>query len=101
MQSQIIISTLAAKELQESFDWYENLSKGLGFRFVEFVDKVFGIIEYYPESFPKKKGSLREASVKRFPYLIIYEYSPKADTAYILHIFNSHQSTRKKHSRKR
>ncbi len=101
MQSQIVISTHAAKELHESFEWYENLSLGLGFRFIEFVDKVFGIIEYYPESFPKKKGSFREASVKRFPYLIIYEYSPKTDIVYILHIFNSYQSARKKHTRKR
>lgn len=100
MKCRIIISSAAAKEFHESFEWYENLSVGLGFRFVNFVDKLLTIIEFYPESFPLKKDPFREASIKRFPYLIIYEYFPKDRTIYVLHIFNTHQLPRKKHSRK-
>lgn len=99
MKCQIIISTSAAKDLQESFEWYENLSIGIGFRFVEFVDKVLSILEFYPESFPLKKDPFREASIKRFPYLIIYEYSAVNQTVYILHVFNSRQLPKKKYKK--
>lgn len=100
MKCQIIISSAAAKELNESFEWYENLSVGLGFRFIDFVDKLLILIEFYPESFPLKKDSFREASIKRFPYLIIYEFFPEDRTIYILHIFNTHQLPGKKYRRK-
>jgi hypothetical protein len=100
MKCQITISSPAAKDLQESFEWYENLSVGLGFRFIEVVEQVLGIMAFYPESFPQKKKPFREASIKRFPYLIIYEYSPKNHTIYVLHVFNSQQLAKKKYSRK-
>ena len=54
MGCRIILSTPAAKDLQNSFEWYENISSGLGFRFLEFVDKVLAIMQFYPESFPLK-----------------------------------------------
>lgn len=97
MSYRIIISTAAAKDLQKSFEWYESLSAGLGFRFVEFVDKVLAILELYPESFPLKKDSFREASIKRFPYLVVYEYSSENQMIYILHFFNSRQHPKKKY----
>lgn len=100
MKCRVIISSTAAKDLHKSFEWYENLSVGLGFRFIDFVDKVLAIIELYPESFPLKKGPFREASIKRFPYLIIYEYLPKDRIVYVLHIFNTRQFPRKKYSKR-
>lgn len=101
MRCQITFSTPAAKDLQESFEWYENLELGLGIRFIDFVDSVLGIIELYPESFPRKKGEFREASIRKFPYLIIYEYSPGDHTIFVLHIFHSHKRPKRKYSRKR
>lgn len=96
MGCQIIISTAAFKELQQSFDWYENVETDLGFRFIDFVDKVLGIIELYPESFPCKKDRFREAALKRFPFLIIYEYSQEENKVFVLHVFHSRRHPRRK-----
>lgn len=101
MSSLVIFSTVAAKEIQETFEWYENLEDGLGNRFVEVIDKIIEIITHYPKSFPCKKGSFREASVKKFPYLIIYEYSFEDEKIYILHIFHSHRHPKRKYQRKK
>lgn len=101
MKCQIIISSPAAKDVRESFVRYEGISAGLGSRFIDFVDKVLSVIEMYPESFPIKHRTFREASIKRFPYLIVYEYSADNQTAYVLHFFNTTQHPHKKYPKSR
>jgi plasmid stabilization system protein ParE len=98
MKCKIDLSPNATKDLQRSFEWYESQSTGLGYRFIEFVEKVLDIMESHPESFPVKRNSLREASIQRFPYLIVYEYFPKIQKINVVHIFNSYQYPKKKYS---
>jgi hypothetical protein len=38
MDCQIILSTEYIKEIEESFQWYENRSSGLGAKFIEVID---------------------------------------------------------------
>ncbi len=96
MACQIIFSTLAAKEIQKSFEWYENLQPGLGSRFISFVDQIISVVELYPECFPCKRNRFREASVKKFPYLLVYEFLPEERTVFILHVFHTPRHPSKK-----
>lgn len=89
MSCSIIISSKAAEELKESFLWYEGQTKGLGRRFVEILDDAIDIVKLNPEGFPRKKGSYREAVLKKFPFIIVYEYVAQRQVIYVLHIFHS------------
>jgi len=59
MEYKIILSSAAIKELQESYQWYEGRSEGLGVRFVELIDKAIKLILLNPEGYPNKRGSYR------------------------------------------
>jgi plasmid stabilization system protein ParE len=99
MGCKAVFSSFAAKEVQDSFDWYENRVKGLGDRFVNFIDLTIELILLNPEVFPNKKGPYREASLKKFPYQIIYEYIKEKQTVYILHVFHTKRYPRIKYER--
>lgn len=58
MGCKAIFSSTAAKEIQESFDWYENHTEGLGYQFIDIIDKVIELILLNPELFPNKKNHI-------------------------------------------
>jgi len=99
MACKTVFSTTAAKEIMNSYVWYEDLAKGLGDRFVNFIDLALALIEQNPVGFPKKRGSYREATLKKFPYQIICEYIEEKLTIYILHVFHTKRHPRIKHKR--
>jgi plasmid stabilization system protein ParE len=89
MNCSVIFSSKAAEEFQESYVWYEGLKKGLGLRFIEILDNAIDLIKGNPEGFPKKKDLYREAVVKKFPFIIVYEYVAVRQVVFILHIFHT------------
>jgi len=99
MASKTIFSSTAAEEIRNSYVWYENHSKGLGDRFVNFIDLSLDLVKLNPSGFPVKKGSYREASLKKFPYQIIYEFIEETQTIYVLHVFHTkrHPAIKHKH----
>ena len=99
MSRKAIFSSIAAKELQESFDWYENHSEGLGYKLIDIIDKTLELVLLNPEGFPLKKESFREVSLKTFPYIIVYEYINEKQIVYVLHIFHSSRHPRIKYKR--
>jgi plasmid stabilization system protein ParE len=100
MRCSVVFSSTAAKELQESFDWYENRADGLGYQFIETIDNVIELILLNPEVFPNKKAPYREATTKKFPFLIVYEYVKEKQTIYVLHIFHTKRHPRTKYKQK-
>jgi len=89
MDNKIIISSEAVKELQESYEWYEARSDGLGGRFVEFFEKAINLILLNPEGYPNKREPYREMVLGKFPYLIVYEFVKEEHIVYILHVFHT------------
>jgi plasmid stabilization system protein ParE len=100
MNNKIILSSEAVKELQESYQWYESRSEGLGGRFVELIDKAFKVILLNPERYPNKRGPYREIVIYKFPYLIVYEFVKEEHIIYILHVFHTKRNPKLKHNRK-
>ena len=95
--NKIVLSVIALKELEESFDWYEERLTGLGERFVEVIDKALNIVSDDPKAFPKKKGNYREIVINKFPFVIVYEFSKKDNTIYVLHVFHTKRQPKLKH----
>ena len=89
MGCKAVFSSSAAKDVVDSYNWYEKRTTGLGDRFIKYIDLTVEWILLNPEGFPNKKGNFREATLKRFPFQIIYEYIKEKQTVYILHIFHT------------
>lgn len=99
MSSKTTFSSEAVKEIANSYHWYESRSKGLGDQFIHLIDLTIQLILLNPEGFPNKKMQYREATLKRFPYQIIYEYLKENHTIYILHIFHTKRHPKIKYTR--
>lgn len=94
MAHEIEIKEEAYLEIMAAYTYYEEKHKGLGEDFLEHLSGYFDTIATYPEHFPKKREPYREAFIKRFPYLIIYEVA--AGKIIVYSVFNTWQDTDKK-----
>lgn len=81
-------------EAIEAYLYYEQKRFGLGEEFLEHLDIYFNRIVTNPEHFPQKRKPYREAFIKRFPFLIIYEI--EKDKVIVYSIFNTWQNPEKK-----
>lgn len=96
MAYSVIVASLAKVELQDSYYWYEQQKLGLGERFLLVIERSISLISKHPEFYPAKIGTYRQYVVTKFPYVLIYEFLPKQNLIYILHIFNTNRNPEKK-----
>lgn len=94
MKYSLLIKQEALEDLQDAFDYYEEQRKGLGKLFLDSVQECMNRLEKNPLHFQIKKKTFREAVVKIFPYLIIFEVIEKEIVVYA--IFNSWKNPKKK-----
>lgn len=85
-------------DFNDGFAWYENKKKGLGFEFLNEIEVTINKIVAQPGSFGSK-GNLRyrEASLKRFPYVIVYRIYPRKNEIFISALHHTSKSPRKKY----
>jgi plasmid stabilization system protein ParE len=102
MSIDFTFSDIAQKEVRESFDWYEEKLIGLGIDFLEAIDDALNSISKSPEAYQNRntKTNTKEFVVKRFPYIIVYRFSKKENTVYILHIFHTSRHPKFKYRKK-
>jgi len=81
-------------EIVEAYLYYEEKRTGLGEEFLEHLDIYFERITANPKHFPQKRRPYREAFIKRFPFLIIYETTKGKVIVYS--VFNTWQNPDKK-----
>ncbi len=89
----LIILPAAERDMQKGYDWYEEKRDGLGREFLLEVEKTFTAILRSPKVFTKIKDDFRRAIVKRFPYVVFYEYASDCVTVYA--VFHSSQDPKK------
>lgn len=63
----------AIAEIEDAFYYYEEQQKGLGDAFEKFVDKTINAIIKTPSGFKTISNERRQAVVKKFPFVIVYE----------------------------
>lgn len=69
---EVIIEEKAAQEIEEIYYWYENKLTGLGERFKNDFDKIIHTLSTHPNTYSFITKFHRRATLKTFPYLIIY-----------------------------
>lgn len=63
---------LAQQELDDAVAWYNEQSVGLGFDFLDEVDRAVRRTVAFPMSCPEIEHGLRRCLLSRFPYGLIY-----------------------------
>ncbi|QJP34266.1 type II toxin-antitoxin system RelE/ParE family toxin [Nonlabens sp. Ci31] len=94
MKCSLEIKDEANLETIEAYLYYEGKRTGLGEEFLEHLSIYFERITTNPKHFPKKRKPYREAFIKRFPFLIIYEIEKNKVIIYA--VFNTWQNPEKK-----
>ena len=77
---------LAKRELNDSAQYYEMESPGLGAAFLDEVERCLEIIADHPEAGAIVLGSVRRRLLRRFPYALLY--SIKDDGIRVLAVMN-------------
>ncbi|MDM8539484.1 type II toxin-antitoxin system RelE/ParE family toxin [Desulfococcaceae bacterium HSG9] len=72
MRYELVIKPEAEEDLSETFEWYEEKRKGLGYDFLLQIDAGLRLIENNPLAFRERYKGTRRHIIKRFPYIIVY-----------------------------
>jgi len=98
MKRTVEVKKLASDHLGEAFFWYESQCMGLGFEFLDEWEAVLEYVSEFPESCQKRYKEFRQAKLKRFPYLIIYECSK--EKLVVFNVINARRNPSKRYKRK-
>ncbi len=66
---------LAQSELDDAFAWYEDQAVGLGYEFLDELDKSLRLIASFPKLQPLVGKQVRRCLINRFPYGIFFGVS--------------------------
>ena len=73
MRRSVVVKENAALQLAEAFLWDEEQQRNLGIAFLEEWESTAEYISSHAEGCSKKYKNFRQAVLRRFPYLVIYE----------------------------
>jgi plasmid stabilization system protein ParE len=93
MLRNLLILPEAEQDAAEAYIWYEEKEPGLGEEFLRCVDARILSIRRNPEMYRVIFESYRRAIVRRFPYVLFYEYSD--NTIVVYSIFHCSQDPKK------
>jgi len=97
MNFTIVLKEEALKEIQAAFEFYECKKAGLGIELEFEIIEQIKTIESNPYLFEEKHAPYREARIKRFPYLLIYEIMDDEIVVYaVFHTSRSQEGKYKK-----
>lgn len=98
MRPRFLVEPEAEAELDEAFNWYEARTAGLGSEFVRAVRAAFALIRRKPDQFPRARGDIRRALVRRFPYAVYYV--AETDQISVLAVIHTRRHPRRWQSRR-
>ena len=82
MVNNLITLPQAEQDIADAYDWYEDQELGLGDEFLRCVDACTQFIARNPEMYEFAYENHRRALVRRFPYVVFYEYVENLVTIY-------------------
>jgi plasmid stabilization system protein ParE len=83
----IVFRRAARIEFDESANWYEQKTPGLGPRFTAAVGDVLNRISTQPHFYARVEKEVREALVADFPYCVYYQ--PEPDRIQVIAVFHA------------
>jgi len=82
------------EDIELSFRWYELQRKGLGFEFLECIEKSINSIKIFPEMYQIAYSHFRRCVINKFPFSIFYTIEKRI---IVIHsVFNNRQDPEKR-----
>ena len=82
--------TEAELDITEACKWYESQQKGLAKKFLKELDEQATLIVKNPLHFPIKFSErFRFATLKKFPYFIVFKIYEEEKMIYIMSVFHT------------
>jgi plasmid stabilization system protein ParE len=94
MKYSLEIKEEAVLDIKEAYSYYEEQKIGLGNRFLETLESYLERVHKYPKHYQIKRKPYREAFIKKFPYIIIYEIVEHKIIVYA--VFNTWRNPKRK-----
>ena len=94
---QLVFHPFAKEEYEDSYHWYEQEQAGLGVRFEKITDQTLLQISQAPENFGFSKVPFREATIKGFPYTIVYKLNKRKRHIFISAIYHTKRNPKRKY----
>jgi plasmid stabilization system protein ParE len=82
MAAELTLAPEAEQDVAEAYAWYESRRPGLGEEFLSCVDACIEAIRRTPDLYPVVHVNYRRGLVRRFPYVIFYEFTERTVTIY-------------------
>ncbi|MFA6058753.1 MAG: type II toxin-antitoxin system RelE/ParE family toxin [Taibaiella sp.] len=73
MSYKIKLMPLAALEIIEAYDWYEEQRENLGTDFLNELDNFYESLHTNPLTYSFYDEHVRNGKINRFPYSVVYE----------------------------
>jgi plasmid stabilization system protein ParE len=93
MAAELILSPEALTDVAEAYGWYERQRVGRGEEFMRCVDACIQSISRSPLAHAIVHKNYRRGVVRRFPYVVFYEYENGNVTVYC--VFHSSRDPQK------
>lgn len=93
MRAKIIYAVFVKDDIKEAVKWYNIAQKGLGDRFKKHVKDKIDYVALHPESIQLRYENVQIAVLKKFPYIIHFQYFKQENTIQILGVFHTSRST--------
>ena len=87
MKVKLVFAPEFEQDIDEAYAWYEDQRRGLGEEFLGCVDACIQGIVRTPELHTKVHQNYRRALVRRFPFVVFYEF--RSDTVTVYSVFHS------------
>jgi plasmid stabilization system protein ParE len=87
----LIVEPEAEADLLDAYLWYEKQRVGLGEEFFAYAEAAFDRITATPEQFAKTYKDVRQALVKRFPYVVCFLV--EKDEIVVIAVFHGHRDS--------
>lgn len=94
MSYKLIFSDKAVFEMEDAFEYYEQKSVGLGKKFLNVLQHYFDKIELSTQHFSAKRSYIREAFIRKFPFVIVYEIH--GDSIVVYSVFHTSRNPKSK-----
>ena len=74
MAAELILTPEFEQDFAEAYDWYEDRRFRLGEDFLSYVDSGLQSIVRMPEMFPVVYKGYRQTLVRRFPFMLLFDW---------------------------
>lgn len=85
----IVVDAAAEHDLEDAVRWYDDQRGGLGTEFLAKIEESFQRIAAAPEIHAISYRSIRQTLVRRFPYVVCYDFD--GHTVTIVAVFHGHR----------